>query len=118
MIQVYTPTSAHSDDEVEKMYEDLSRALHTTQTAHFNVVMGDSNAKVGVHISGESVVGPHGFRSRNHRGQMLANFLEKERLFLMNSFFETASTEVGVAKPRPCNKKRDRLHYIGQEANI
>lgn len=59
------------------MYEDLSRALHTTQTAHFNVVMGDSNAKVGVHISGESVVGPHGFRSRNHRGQMLVNFLEK-----------------------------------------
>ncbi|XP_022829298.1 craniofacial development protein 2-like [Spodoptera litura] len=88
VIQVYAPTSTYTDEEVEEMYEDISRALHTTQKAHFNVVMGDFNAKVGVHISGESVIGPHGFGSRNHRGQMLVNFLEKEGLFLMNSFFK------------------------------
>lgn len=50
--------------------------------------MGDFNAKVGVQMCDESRVGPHGFGSRNDRGQMLVNFLEQEELFLMNSFFK------------------------------
>ncbi|KAI8440552.1 hypothetical protein MSG28_001794 [Choristoneura fumiferana] len=88
VVQVYAPTSTHSDDEVEDMFDDISKALHFTTRAHYNVVMGDFNAKVGVQSYSESVVGSHGFGSRNHRGQMLVNFLEKEGLFLMNSFFK------------------------------
>ncbi|RVE45805.1 hypothetical protein evm_009555 [Chilo suppressalis] len=88
VIQVYAPTSTYSDDVVEEMYEDISRALHTTIKAHFNVVMGDFNAKVGVQTCSESMLGSYGYGSRNHRGQMLVNFLERERLFLMNSFFK------------------------------
>ena len=85
---MYAPTSAHSDNEVEEMYEDITKALHTTQKAHFNVVIGDFNAKVGVQPYRESIVGSYGFGSRNHRGQMLINFLEKEGLFVINSFFK------------------------------
>ena len=88
VVQVYAPTSAHSDDEVEDMYEDISKALHNTTKAHFNVVMGDFNGKVGIQTGNESRIGPHGYGVRNHRGQMLVNFLEKEGLFLMNSFFK------------------------------
>ncbi|XP_064076267.1 craniofacial development protein 2-like [Vanessa tameamea] len=88
VVQAYAPTSTHSDDEVEEMFDDISRALHSTTKTHYNVVMGDFNAKVGVQNCSESVVGPHGFGSRNHRGQMLVNFLEREGLFLMNSFFK------------------------------
>ncbi|RVE42210.1 hypothetical protein evm_013143 [Chilo suppressalis] len=88
VIQVYAPTSTYSDDVVEEMYEDISRALHTTTKAHFNVVMGDFNAKVGVQTCSESMLGSYGYGSRNHRGQMLVNFLEREGLFLMNSFFK------------------------------
>lgn len=88
VIQVYAPTSAHSDEEVEDMYQDINKALHNTTKTHFNVVMGDFNAKVGVQMCDESRVGPHGFGSRNDRGQMLVNFLEQEELFLMNSFFK------------------------------
>lgn len=88
VIQVYAPTSTYSDDIVEEMYEDISRALHTTTKAHFNVVMGDFNAKVGVQTCSESMLGSYGYGSRNHRGQMLVNFLEREGLFLMNSFFK------------------------------
>lgn len=77
-----------SDDVAEEMYEDISLALHNTTKTHYNVVMGDFNAKVGVQNGSESKIGPHGFGSRNHRGQMLVNFLEKEGLFLMNSFFK------------------------------
>ena len=65
MIQVYAPTSTHSYDEVEAVYDDITRALHNTIKIHFTVVMGDFNAKVGAQESGESVIGPHDVGSRN-----------------------------------------------------
>nr|ADI61810.1 endonuclease-reverse transcriptase [Bombyx mori] len=88
VVQVYAPTSSYSDDDVEIVYDDITRALHDTTKAHFNVVMGDFNAKVGVQTCDESVLGSFGYGCRNHRGQMLVNFLQRERLFLMNSFFK------------------------------
>ncbi|XP_072938827.1 uncharacterized protein [Epargyreus clarus] len=87
VIQVYAPTSTHSDDEVEVMYEDISKAIHTSKS-YFTVVMGDFNAKLGVQYGDESKVGPFGFGHRNHRGHLLANFLEKEGFYMMNSFFK------------------------------
>ena len=45
VIQVYAPTSSHSDDEVETMYEDVSRAIHSSKT-HFTVVIVDFNARL------------------------------------------------------------------------
>ncbi|CAG9133144.1 unnamed protein product [Plutella xylostella] len=85
--QVYAPTSKHTDDEVELAYEDVSSALRKF-TTHFTVVMGDFNAKLGKQEGGETKVGSHGFGVRNHRGQMLADFLEKEGLYMMNSFYK------------------------------
>jgi exonuclease III len=87
VIQVYAPTSAHSDDEVEAMYEDISRVMHTSKT-HYTVVMGDFNAKLGKRSDDDLRVGQFGVGQRNHRGRMLARFLEKEGLYMMNSFFK------------------------------
>ncbi|KAJ0172381.1 hypothetical protein K1T71_012354 [Dendrolimus kikuchii] len=88
VVQVYAPTSAHSDEEVEAMYDDITKAIHGTTSAHYNVVMGDFNAKVGVQKCDEPIIGPYGLGRRNHRGQMLVNFLEMQGLFLMNSFYK------------------------------
>ena len=87
VIQVYAPTKTHPDDEVEAMYEEISEAIHTSET-HFTVVMGDFNAKVGMRNGDELRVGSYGFGQRNPRGQRLVDFLEKEDLYLMNSFFQ------------------------------
>ncbi|XP_063831012.1 uncharacterized protein LOC135080257 [Ostrinia nubilalis] len=87
LTQVYAPTSTHPDEEVEAMYEDISRAIHATKT-HFNVVMGDFNAKLGMRGDDELRVGQYGYGRRNPRGQRLAEFLEKENLYAMNSFFQ------------------------------
>lgn len=46
VIQVYAPTQTHPDDEVETLYEDVSRAIHSSKI-HFTVVMGDFNATLG-----------------------------------------------------------------------
>ncbi|KAL0893365.1 hypothetical protein ABMA27_014952 [Loxostege sticticalis] len=87
VIQVYAPTSKHPDEEVEVMYEDISRAIHKSKT-YFNVVMGDFNAKLGRQRDGELRVGEFGYRQRNSKGQRLVEFLGKEDLFIMNSFFQ------------------------------
>lgn len=86
VIQVYAPTSTYSDDEVESMYEDISRAMHSSKT-YFTVVMGDFNAKLGKRDGEELLVGQFGVGCRNHRGHLLAGFMEKEGLYMMNSFF-------------------------------
>lgn len=86
VVQVYAPTSSHPDYEVETMYEDISRAMHGSKT-HFTVVMGDFNAKLGKRDGDELRVGQFGVGRRNHRGHLLASFMEKEGLFMMNSFF-------------------------------
>ncbi|XP_062526852.1 craniofacial development protein 2-like [Bombyx mori] len=87
VIQVYAPTQTHPDDEVEALYEDVSRAIHSSKT-HFTVVMGDFNAKLGCRSNDELKVGQFGYGQRNSRGQRLVDFLEKEGLYMMNSFFQ------------------------------
>ncbi|CAH2099583.1 unnamed protein product [Euphydryas editha] len=92
IIQVYASTSVHPDEEVEAMYEDISRAIHTNKT-YLNVVMGDFNAKIGKRRDDELRVWQFGYGQRNCRGQRLADFLEKEGLLL------PASQEVDLDKP-------------------
>ncbi|CAK1602653.1 unnamed protein product [Parnassius mnemosyne] len=87
VIQVYAPTSAHPDEKVEEIYEDISRAIHSSKT-HYTVLMGDFIAKLGTRENGELKVGKFGIGQRNLRGQQLANFMEKEGFFMMNSFFQ------------------------------
>ncbi|XP_045506861.1 craniofacial development protein 2-like [Colias croceus] len=110
VIQVYAPTSTHSDEDVEVMYEDISRAIHTSKT-HFNVVMGDFNAKLGKRGDDELRVGQFGFGQRNPRGQRLAEFLEREGLFMMNSFFQK-SPHRKWTWISPDGKTRNEIDFI------
>ncbi|CAG5024203.1 unnamed protein product [Parnassius apollo] len=88
VIQVYVVrTSAHNDEEVEEMYEDISRAMHSSKT-NYTVLMGDFKTKLGTRESGELKLGKFGVGQRNRRGQQLADFMDKEGLFMMNSFFQ------------------------------
>jgi hypothetical protein len=84
VVQVYTPTSAHSDHEVEEIFDDISKALHFTTKTHYNVVMGDFNSQVGVQNCSESVAGSRGFGARNHRG---ADSFQLPRTALFELFF-------------------------------
>jgi exonuclease III len=70
-IQVYAPSSTHSDEEIEVMYEDISRAIHSSNTQN-TVVMGDFNARLGKRGDDELKLGQFGCGIRNYRGQMLA----------------------------------------------
>ena len=110
VIQVYAPTSTYADDEVEAMYEDITRAIETNKT-YFTVVMGDFNAKVGTQREDETKIGQHGEGLRNHRGQMLVNFLEQQDLFLMNSFFKKSPNRKWTWKS-PDGRTANEIDYI------
>lgn len=73
------PVSAHSDDEVKTMSEDIAKTVFRTKT-HFHVVIGDFNTKRGARDYEESRVGPQGYRRENASEQKLVNFLEEVSL--------------------------------------
>jgi endonuclease/exonuclease/phosphatase family metal-dependent hydrolase len=86
IIQVYAPTSAYPKAVVKTMYEDITKAMHVFET-QYTVVMGDFNARLGTRCDNELGVGEFGVGKRNARGHMLAAFMKKENLFMVNSFF-------------------------------
>jgi exonuclease III len=76
MIQVYMPTSEH-EDEVEELHDIIEEILEDDGKGDTNtIIMGDWNSVVGDE-SFRNTVGPHGLGRRNHRGQMLINFCER-----------------------------------------
>ncbi|KAJ8709050.1 hypothetical protein PYW07_008876 [Mythimna separata] len=90
IIQVYAPTSKHSESEVSKFYDTLTQAYEENHST-FNIVMGDFNAKIGENINSYSenrdVLGPYGLGERNKRGDKLIQFANRQNLSIMNSFF-------------------------------
>uniref|UniRef100_A0A914W5Q0 Metalloendopeptidase n=1 Tax=Plectus sambesii TaxID=2011161 RepID=A0A914W5Q0_9BILA len=85
IIQVYAPTSAADDEEIERFYDDLEEEINKRST--YLVVMGDFNAKVGRRQDDETFIGPFG-GDRNKRGKRLAAMAESRRLFVANTFFQ------------------------------
>jgi len=47
LIQVYGPTTAATDEEIERFYQDLSQAVKQVPEGDMLLVMGDFNGKVG-----------------------------------------------------------------------
>ncbi|CAG4949690.1 unnamed protein product [Parnassius apollo] len=110
VIQVYAPTSEHPDEEVKEMYEDISTAMHSSKI-HYTVLMGDFNAKLGTRKNGELKVGKFGIGQRNLRGQQLADFMEKEGLFMMNSFFQKRPQRKGTWSS-PDGSTKNEIDFI------
>ena len=46
IVQVYAPAISHSNEETDNFYNPIDEILE--KQAHYTIVMGDFNAKVGV----------------------------------------------------------------------
>lgn len=110
VIPVYASTSTYADGEVEAMYEDISRAIRAPKT-HFTMVMRDFNARLGTRNSDEQKGGPLGYGQRNHRRHLLANFLEKENFFMMNTFFKKKPQRKWT-RVRPNGSTKSEIDFI------
>ena len=60
VIQVYAPTSTHSEEELDTFYEQLQTVKDGVRRRDICVVMGDFNAKAGDIEYRESGVGKFG----------------------------------------------------------
>ncbi|EFN65839.1 Craniofacial development protein 2, partial [Camponotus floridanus] len=87
IIQAYAPTSTAQDEDIERFYEDLIEA-RSTEKAHFTIMMGDFNAKIGRQTMADTNIGMFGLGTRNNRGQTLIDFLGREGMYCMNTFFQ------------------------------
>ena len=83
LVQEYMPTTNY-DDEIKKLYEEISEILHQEGRGQVNaIVMGDFNSIVG-EGSTDKVLGPFGLGRRNERGKMLIEFCKQDDLVVMN----------------------------------
>lgn len=103
IIQAYAPTSASSDEEIEQFYEDLTTAKNAGKTK-ICVIIGDFNAKVGAKVPTDpSFIGKFGLGARNQRGQTMIDFLNKERLYCMNTFYKKHPKIKWTWNPQLCS---------------
>ena len=88
IIQVYMPTSEYEDDEVEKLC-DTTEEIHEEdgKGKTNNIILGDCNSVVGDKAYW-NIVGSHGLGRRNHMGQTLIDFCERNGLIVINTWFK------------------------------
>ena len=82
------PTSEYEDVEVENLYDTIVKILEEDGKGDTNnIIRGDWNNVVGDEPYW-NIVGPHGLGRRNHWGQMLIDFCERNGLIVTNTCFK------------------------------
>ncbi len=87
IIQVYAPTSDHTDEEIELFYDSIQRVMGYIKSEEVAIVMGDWNAKVGQEQE-SPVTGRYGMGERNERGSRLIEFCRVNDLIITNTLFQ------------------------------
>ena len=79
LIQVYGPTTAATDEEMERFYQDLLQAVKQVPKGDMRLVMGDFNAKVGRRelSAMSSAVGLYGLGETCSRCAQMENKLDE-----------------------------------------
>lgn len=110
IVQVYAPTSTHSEEEIDKFYNDLENILETK--SHYTIVMGDFNAKVGKRTNtSETMTGIFGLGNRNERGDTLVEWATLEKYKIMNTMFQKKEKRRWTWKS-PNGTTKNEIDYI------
>ena len=87
IVQVYAPTTSHSDEETDNFYNTIANILE--KQTHYTIVMGDFNAKVGGQTNtSERATGCFGLGQRNERGDTLVEWATSKNFKIMNTQFQ------------------------------
>ncbi|XP_062525575.1 craniofacial development protein 2-like [Bombyx mori] len=109
IIQVYAPTEASSDEELEFFYSTVDKAIQLSENNI--IVMGDFNAKIGQTNPNETVTGNHGYGDRNCRGNRLIDFAHENNFAIMNTFFKKTNKQRWTWRS-PNGKIKNEIDYI------
>ena len=88
VIQIYAPSTNHSDDEIEDFYNQLQSVKDSIHNKNQVIIMGDFNAKVGEGASKDQGLGPHGIGKRNESGEKLLGFCQANGMNILNTWFK------------------------------
>jgi exonuclease III len=109
-IQVYMPTSAHTDEEVEDLYSQIEEMIRREEKDSWIILMGDMNAVVGEGKE-DKIVGNFGYGVRNDRGDMLVNFCRENKLIITNTWFKNHLRRRYTWKA-PGDRARYQIDYV------
>lgn len=109
IIQVYAPTEAASDEELEFFYSTVDKAIQLSDNNI--IVMGDFNAKIGQTKPNEAATGNHGYGDRNCRGKRLIDFAHENNFAIMNTFFKKNIKQRWTWRS-PNGKIKNEIDYI------
>ena len=75
IIQVYAPTSDHSEENSDELYDLLQACIQKIPKKESYIVQGDLNAKLGTdHSAWSPTIGKYGLGKPNCRGEKLLEF--------------------------------------------
>lgn len=110
IIQVYAPTEAARDEEIDSFYADLYRAMEIAH--HSYIIMGDLNAKIGQPRSEEYLImKPNGYGVRNQRGQKLIDFAVENKIAILNTYFKRKPNRKWTWRS-PNGEYKNEIDYI------
>ena len=112
IIQVYAPTSASSEEEIEDFYSDLEDAYKKCGNQDIVIVMGDLNANIGGEKDPlQEIVGKHGLGERNDRGDLWVDWCVTHEQVIMNTWFQHHQRHLYTWKS-PGDGVRNQIDYI------
>ena len=87
VIQVYAPSSSHTDEEIEEFYQDLEKTIREIPKKDIVVTQGDWNAKIGTDAYNQwrGTAGKFGVGKTNERGHRLLEFAKQCNLIVANT---------------------------------
>jgi len=90
---VYGPTTAAVDDETERFYQDLYRAVKQVPKRDMLLIMGEFNTKVGRREPSamSSAVGLYGLGETNEASEQLEDFCLEHEMALANTMIKCPS---------------------------
>ena len=110
IIQVYMPTSAHEDTEVEEIYNQLNDLIEEEKGNENLIVMGDWKSVIEEEKDGKEV-GAFGLGTRNEREERLAEFCQQRKMVIANTCFEHFKRRRYTWK-RPGDTERFQLDFF------
>ena len=128
---IYSPSSKATAAEIEEHLGDISRVMGRCRPRYVLVAGGDYNAETGSRNNDTgSVLGPHGWRTCNPRGQKLLTLCQEHDLIDTHSWTQTTQPNKATRthprfKSDPLvtgsrshverNRRRQCSHRFGQE---
>ena len=113
VVQVYAPTTSHSDEETDNFYNTIDKILE--KQTHYTIVMGDFNAKVGGQTNtSERATGCFGLGQRNERGDTLVEWATSKNFKIMNTQFQKKAGRRWTWRSPDGNTKNE-IEYIMTE---